>query len=247
MERKIPYLVIFRQNFEESYWHIRTLESVKVKRIHVKPKFVTKISIISVQLHKSLKKNDFIWNQYSWIFQISKFCAKVKILEFGWDQKCLIRVFLQKILSYIKPVPSNFCDCKIWCKKYVLKFGIKNTFLGVMGSSFEKLLWYLKSGHWILSGCWLSCRNENAYTLERNYFICVFLLWSIRKLLSYFQPSQICLVAKFDAKRKILKLETKKCVIDCVLGSHVKKLLPYLKSVPSDLSYYKFWWKNRSP
>ena len=155
--------------------------------------------------------------------------------------------FCKKYCHISNQCPQIFVTAKFGAKKKVLKFGIKNNFFGVMGSSFEKLLWYLKSGHWILSGCWLSCRNENAYTLERNYFICVFLLWSIRKLLSYFQPSQICLVAQFDAKRKILKLETKKCVIDCVLGSNVKKLLSYLKSVPSDLSYYKFWWKNRSP
>ena len=128
MERKIPYLVIFRQNFEESYWHIRTLESVKVKRIHVKPKFVTKISIISVQLHKSLKKNDFIWNQYSWIFQISKFCAKVKFLNLVGTKNASFVCFCKKYCHISNQCPQIFVTAKFRAKNTFLNLGSKTLF-----------------------------------------------------------------------------------------------------------------------
>ena len=61
-------------------------------------------------------------------------------------------------------------------------------------------------------------------------------------LLSYFKFSN-CLVAKFGAKIYILKFETKNAWYGYFWTGILKKLLPYLKSAPSNLSNYKILWK----
>ena len=60
--------------------------------------------------------------------------------------------------------------------------------------------------------------------------------------MSYFKFSN-CLVAKFGAKIYILKFETKNAWYGYFWTGILKKLLPYLKSAPSNLSNYKILWK----
>ena len=59
------------------------------------------------------------------------------------------------------------------------------------------------------------------------------------------QHSPICLIAKFCVKIKMPRLWTKNAVLGVFLCKNFKKLLSYLKSVPSNLSNGNIFWKSK--
>ena len=78
------YLIsVFRQDFEETHYHIwiSTLQFVKVKK-------------------DSMHNPKSIWNLHSWSFQISSFCEKVKIVKLP-DENVLFRFFGQHLRKTI--------------------------------------------------------------------------------------------------------------------------------------------------
>ena len=59
------------------------------------------------------------------------------------NQKCLTWVFLarifEKLLSYLKLMPSNLAYYKVWYKKHFI-FGTKNALFGCFGQQFWKII-----------------------------------------------------------------------------------------------------------
>ena len=86
-------------------------------------------------------------------------------------------------------------------------------YLGVLCSSFEKLLPYLKSTHLYLSNCKISCKNKNE---TKNALFGYF--WN-EDLKNYGhilnRRPQIRLIEKFPAKAKILNFGTKNVLFGC--------------------------------
>ena len=87
----------------------------KISRKMKIPKFRTKMEWFMYFWAGTLKEYCHIWNQHPRICLIAKFCEK-NCLILG--QKCLIWVFLrtkfQKLLLYLKSIPSNLSNRKIF-------------------------------------------------------------------------------------------------------------------------------------
>ena len=134
-----------------------------------------------------------IWNQYSRICLIAKFCEETKMAKF-WTKKCLIWVFLTKdslignfwarvltkLLSYLKSASSNLSISNISWKK-MPKFGTKNAWFGYFWAR-------------VLENY---CHNWN-------------------------QQLRICLIAKFWEEGKKPKFGTKNALFGCFQARNLK-------------------------
>ena len=106
----------------------------------------------------------------------------------------------------------------------ILKFGIKNTLFGCFGQHFLKKYSHIWNQH-------------SRIFLISNW---VFLGWNFNKLCHIWNQRPRILLLQ---KQKFLNLDSK---MPCLgfYGSRFQKLLPYLKSAPSNLSYSKILYKN---
>ena len=107
----------------------------------------------------------------------------------------------------------------------ILKFGIKNTLFGCFGQHFLKKYSHIWNQH-------------SRIFLISNW---VFLGWNFNKLCRIWNQRPRILLLQ---KQKFLNLDSK---MPCLgfYGSRFQKLLPYLKSAPSNLSYSKILYKNK--
>ena len=102
-----------------------------------------------------------------------KFCARTEMSKYGTKHP-LFGYFWSGILK-------NYCHilyrrCQIYAiakfnKKNILNFEPKIFYLGVLGSSFEKLLPYLKSVPSNLFDCKISCKDENGLIGDQKRLI----------------------------------------------------------------------------
>ena len=68
----------------------------------------------------------------------------------------------EKLLSYLKSVPSNLSNCKVSCKnKNAKMWNQKCLILIFFGWNLKILFSYLKSASSNLCNCKISCKNKN--------------------------------------------------------------------------------------
>ena len=120
--------------------------------------------------------------------------------------------------------------------------------MGVLRRNFEKPLSYLKSAlPSKLTYCKICAKNKTPLIWDQKYQICV--LWSsnLNILLSYVKSApSICLIAKFREIMKIPKFEIKNNLFRYFWARIFKKLLPWLRSAPLNLSNWKILFKKMS-
>ena len=123
---EMPYLNIFGLEFKKKKCHIWNQHPwicliAESREIMKMPKFGTKNALFGYFWTKFWKNVCHIWNQHLQISEIVKFCKETKMSKFG-NKNALFGYFwarfLEKLLSYLKSVPSNLSICKIsWKNK----------------------------------------------------------------------------------------------------------------------------------
>ena len=192
------------------------------------PKFGTKSALFGYFLARILKNYCRIWNQHLRISVIAKFCEETKMPKFGtkndllgiFDQECVIWVFLGK------NVLKNYCH--IWNQHPQIclfaKFHAKRK-MPKFGTK-NALFGYF----------WAR--------ILKNYCH----IWN--------QHLRISLIAKFCEETKMFKIGTKNALFwyfwpkvpyfGYFWARILKKLLSYLKWLPSNLSICKISRKNKN-
>ena len=122
----------------------------------------------------------------------------------------------KKLFSFSKSEHSNFSICKVSCKKKkILTFTTKKKmlYLGIFGLVSGKIFSYLKLTPSSLPKCKDWCKDRNSYIWNQKYLYWVFWTAILKSYIhTWNQHPQICLIAKFDAKIKILKFGTKNAI-----------------------------------
>ena len=141
---KCSIWIFLDQNFKKSYRHIWNQHPwicliAEYREIMKMSKFGNKNPLLWYFWARILKNYCHISNQHLRISVIAKFCEENKMPKFG-TKNALLGYFLtknalfgyiwarifKKLLSYLKPAPSNLCICKISQKTKKPKFGTKN-------------------------------------------------------------------------------------------------------------------------
>ena len=159
------------------------------------------------------KKNYYhFWNQLSQICVFAKFHEKTKTPKFltknAWHRYFWAGI-CKKILSYVKSVPSNLSNDKIFWKRKMPKLGTKNAVFGFFG------------GRILKNNCHVCYQHLQIFLIakffqKRPKFVSKNALFGniLAGILKHYcriwnQHPQICLFAKFHEKTKMPKLETK--------------------------------------
>ena len=193
MGPKIHHVANFGLVFCQNYCHIwnqhlqiclivKFVEKTKI------PKFGTKNALFRYFWAGIWQKNCHILNQYPRICLIGKFQEIIKTPKFGTKNALCwyfwIRI-LKKLFLYLKSAPSNLSNSKISRKNKLLGLEQKMPKFGFKNALFG----YFWSKVSYLSIFGLEFKKKSSYN------------WN--------QCPWICIAAKFGAKVKIIKFETK--------------------------------------
>ena len=236
------------------------------------PKFGAKCALFGYFLARILKNYCRIWNQHLRISVIVKFCEETKIPKFGtkndllgiFDQECVIWVFLGK------NVLKNYCHIWNQCPQICLfekfhaktkmpKFGTKNTLFGYFWAGIWKRYYHIWNQH-SRRICLIAKYREIMKTPKIGIKSALFGYFWARILKNYChiwnQHLRISLIAKFFEETKMFKIGTNSALFwyfwpkvpyfGYFWERILKKLLSYLKWLPSNLSICKISRKNKN-
>ena len=170
-------------------------------------------------------------------------------LGYFWQKMRYLGIFVQdfwKSYSHIWNQHPPIClITKLW-KKEMPNFWTKNALFGCLWARIlKKLLSYLKSAP---TKCLFAKFHEKWKYLnlgQKWNDLCIFGLGLWKNIVIFeIQHPRISLTAKCCEKNCLILGQ--KCLIWVFLRTKFKKLLLYLKSIPSNLSNRKIFWRNKN-